>query len=90
MAICCLVRPPHALGGVANSRSLLVATPPLVLAPLEEVSKIFEIMNNGGLSGAIRPSIFYLTGQVVLAYRSRECIYSFPTRDFGSLASGPF
>jgi hypothetical protein len=31
MAICCVVRPPHHLGGVAKSRSLFVATPPLIL-----------------------------------------------------------
>jgi len=31
MAICCVVRPPHRLGGVAKSRSLFVATPPLIL-----------------------------------------------------------
>ena len=31
MAICCVVRPPHHLGGVAKSRSLFVATTPLIL-----------------------------------------------------------
>jgi len=84
MAICCGIRPPHSLSGVANSRSLLVATPPLVLAPLDEVSKTFETSNNGGLSGAKKPSVFYLTGQVVAAHCSRERIYAFPTRDFES------
>ena len=34
MAICCVVRPPHRLGGVARSRSLFVATPPLILRGL--------------------------------------------------------
>jgi len=29
--ICCVIRPPHPLGGVAGSRSLFVATPPLIL-----------------------------------------------------------
>ncbi len=47
MPICCVIRPPHRLGGVAKSRSLFVATPPLILALLDEVSKIFETGNNG-------------------------------------------
>jgi hypothetical protein len=29
--ICGVIRPPHRLGGVARSRSLFVATPPLIL-----------------------------------------------------------
>ena len=73
-------RPPHSLGGVANSRSLLVATPPLVLALLDEVCKTFETSNNGGLSGAKKPSVFYLTGQVVAAYRQVRLT----PQDFGS------
>jgi hypothetical protein len=40
----------------------------LVLAPLDEVSKTFETSNKGGRSGAKKPSVFYLTGQVVAAY----------------------
>ena len=68
MAICCVIRPPHRLGGVAKSRSLFVATPPLILAPLDEVSKTFEASNNDGFSGPKIPSVFYLTGQVVAAY----------------------
>jgi hypothetical protein len=36
MAICCVVRPPHRLSGVAGSGSLFVATPPLILALLDE------------------------------------------------------
>jgi hypothetical protein len=40
----------------------------LTLAPLDEVSKTVETGNNGGLSGAKKPSVFYLTGQVVAAY----------------------
>jgi len=36
MAICGVVQPPHHLGGVAKSRSLFVATPPLILALLDE------------------------------------------------------
>ena len=55
----------------------------LILAPLDEVSKTVETGNNGGLSGAKKPSVFYLTGQVVTAYRGRERIYAFLTRDFG-------
>jgi len=100
MAVCCVIRPPHRLGGVAKSRSLFVATPPLILAPLDEMSRTVETGNNGGLSGAKKPSVFYLTGQVVAAHRGRERIYAFPTRDFGGprktgfrkaqLASGPF
>jgi len=86
MAICCVVRLSHRLVGVARSRSLFVATPPLVLAPLDEVSKTFETSNNGGLSGAKKPSVFYLTGQVVAAYRQVRLT----PQDFGSLASGPF
>jgi hypothetical protein len=41
----------------------------LILAPLDEVSKTFETSNHGGLSRTKKPSLFYLTGQVVAAYR---------------------
>jgi hypothetical protein len=34
--ICGAIRPHHHLGGVAKSRSLFVATPPLILALLDE------------------------------------------------------
>jgi hypothetical protein len=34
--ICGVIRPPHHLGGVAKSRSLFVATPPPILALLDE------------------------------------------------------
>jgi hypothetical protein len=40
----------------------------LILAPLDEVSKTFETSNKGGFSGIKKPSVFYLTGQVVAAY----------------------
>jgi hypothetical protein len=40
----------------------------LILAPLDEVSKPFETSNNGGFSETKKPSVFYLTGQVVAAY----------------------
>jgi hypothetical protein len=33
MPICSVIRPPHRLGGVARSRSLFVATPPLRISP---------------------------------------------------------
>jgi hypothetical protein len=35
MPICGVIRPLHRLGGVARSRSLFVATPPLILALLD-------------------------------------------------------
>jgi hypothetical protein len=47
MPICYVIRPPHRLGGVSKSRSLFVATPPLILALLDEVIKILETSNNG-------------------------------------------
>jgi hypothetical protein len=43
----CVIRPPHRLGGVATSRSLFVATPPLILALLDDVIKTFEASNDG-------------------------------------------
>jgi len=44
MAICCVIRPLHRLGGVAKSRSLFVATSPLILALLD---KRLQIMDKG-------------------------------------------
>ncbi len=62
-----VIRPPHRLGGVARSRSLFVATPPLVLAPLDKRSQtlgigqfFFKTMKNKLAT--------YLTGQVVATY----------------------
>jgi len=37
-----IIRPPHPLGGVARSRSLFVATPPLILALLDEKGWLLE------------------------------------------------
>ena len=92
MAICFVIRPPHSLSGVANSRSLLVATPPLILALLDKGSNFEESERRYRFEKELKPNLgFYLTGQVVAAYRSsRERIYAFPTKDFGGLASGPF
>jgi hypothetical protein len=50
MSICGVARPPHRLGGVARSRSLFVATPPLILALLDDVIKTFETGNDGVFS----------------------------------------
>ena len=54
MAICCVVRPPHHLGGVAKSRSLFVATPPssLVVAAYTQYASLL------GISGALHIGIF--------------------------------
>jgi hypothetical protein len=46
-----IIRPPHHLGGVAKSRSLFVATPPLILALLDDAIKTFETGNDGVFSG---------------------------------------
>ncbi len=50
MPIYRVFRPPHRLGGVATCRSLFVATPPLILALLDDVIKTFETGNDGVLS----------------------------------------
>src|SRR4030067_194904 len=69
MAVCCVIRPPHHLGGVAKSRSLFVATPPLILALLDEQIDIGEkSVEISAFKWVQEPSGFYLTGQVVAAY----------------------
>jgi len=69
MAICCVIRPPHRLGGVAKSRSLFVATPPLILALLDEQIDFRErSVKTSALTWVQERSVFYLTGQVVAAY----------------------
>ena len=41
--ICSVVRPPHNLGGVAKSRSLFVATPPLILPRVKARGRLVVI-----------------------------------------------
>jgi hypothetical protein len=87
MAICCVSRPPHSLGGVANSLSLLVATPPLILALLDRQINFGErLVKTSALKWLQEQSETYLTGQVVAAYSQVRLT----PRDFGGLASGPF
>ena len=87
MAICCVIRPPHSLSGVANSRSLLVATPPLILALLDkQIDSADKSVRTSAFKWLQGQSGFYLTGQVVAAY-SRVRL---TPHDFGGLASGPF
>jgi hypothetical protein len=45
-SVCGVIRPPHRLGSVAKSRSLLVATPPLILALLDADRFCREISKN--------------------------------------------
>ena len=52
----------------------------LILALLDEVSKTFETSKNGGFSGTKKPSVFYLTGQVIATYSQ----VSLTPQDFGS------
>jgi hypothetical protein len=69
MSICGVVRPPHRLGGVAKSRSLFVATPPLILALLDKGSNFEESEGRYHFEKELKPNLgFYLTGQVVAAY----------------------
>jgi hypothetical protein len=87
MPICCVIRPPHSLGGVANSRSLLVATPPLILALLDEwIDSGNRLVKTSTLKWLQEQSEFYLTGQVPAAYAQVRL----GPRDFGGLASRHF
>jgi len=79
MSICGVVRPPHRLGGVAKSRSLFVATPPLILALLDKGSNFEESERRYRFEKELKPNLgFYLTGQVVAAYTCRERFETVP------------
>jgi hypothetical protein len=67
MAICCVIRPPHHLGGVARSRSLFVATPPLILPRvnhgaglLRRTAKYASLLR---ISGALHLALFEQPGK---------------------------
>jgi hypothetical protein len=72
---------------VAISRSLFVATPPLILALLDEEGKLLERdPTYEGPDNRKTQAEYYLTGQVIAAYVEVRLT----PQDFGGLASGHF
>ncbi len=64
-----IIRPPHRLGGVAKSRSLFVATPPLIPALLDKKIQGLDEGERIFFPGNMKKKLaIYPTGQVVAAY----------------------
>ncbi|MBP1695514.1 MAG: hypothetical protein H6Q41_702 [Deltaproteobacteria bacterium] len=85
------LRPPHRLVGVTISRSLFVATSPLILALLDE--RAISMKEAPRIIGSDKREDqpgYYLTGQVIAAYSSRERFQTVPYKGFRGAPSTGF